>query len=255
MITVETAFGHRATSRGGVGVNDHTARLGSVAPTTNGAADAMLRSAVEGVFVLDRDHQIISFSEGCERLTGYPKAEVLGSRCRCHEAMNGHGEHGASLTDALCPGMTVYHGEVPSAIQRMGLTHRSGDTVWVDTLYSPLHDDAGRVIGVVGVMRPTRAPANTAGTPANGNGQAMRSIPIETRGNGEAPEAVEAGAQSATGEGVLDGVLLNVERREILSALRRARGQRARAARALGISRSRLYRRMEVLGIDPRADV
>jgi DNA-binding NtrC family response regulator len=46
-----------------------------------------------------------------------------------------------------------------------------------------------------------------------------------------------------------------VERRAILSALRRAGGQRSRAARAMGVSRSRLYRRMEALGIHPREDL
>ena len=49
----------------------------------------------------------------------------------------------------------------------------------------------------------------------------------------------------------LDEVLAVVEKRAILSALRRANGQRTMAARLLGISRSRLYRRMEALGIDP----
>jgi DNA-binding NtrC family response regulator len=50
----------------------------------------------------------------------------------------------------------------------------------------------------------------------------------------------------------LDEVLATIEKREILSALQRADGQRTLAARLLGISRSRLYRRMEALGIDPR---
>ncbi len=50
----------------------------------------------------------------------------------------------------------------------------------------------------------------------------------------------------------LDEVLATIERREILNALQRADGQRTMAARLLGISRSRLYRRMEALGIDPR---
>ena len=50
----------------------------------------------------------------------------------------------------------------------------------------------------------------------------------------------------------LDDVLARVEKREILGALNRADGQRTMAARMLGISRSRLYRRMEALGIDPR---
>ncbi len=47
----------------------------------------------------------------------------------------------------------------------------------------------------------------------------------------------------------LDVLLADIERRAILSALRRAGGQRSRAAKAMGISRSRLYRRMEALGI------
>jgi len=50
----------------------------------------------------------------------------------------------------------------------------------------------------------------------------------------------------------LDGVLADVERRTILSALRQARGQRSRAAKLMGISRSRLYRRMDALGIVPK---
>ena len=54
------------------------------------------------------------------------------------------------------------------------------------------------------------------------------------------------------GNGSLDQILTTIEKREILGALRRANGQRTLAARLLGISRSRLYRRMEALGIDPR---
>jgi len=52
--------------------------------------------------------------------------------------------------------------------------------------------------------------------------------------------------------GSLDAILHTIERREIVSALSRTAGQRTLAAKELGISRSRLYRRMEALGIDPR---
>ena len=52
--------------------------------------------------------------------------------------------------------------------------------------------------------------------------------------------------------GSLDTILNTIERREIVSALKRTNGQRTLAAKELGISRSRLYRRMEALGIDPR---
>lgn len=50
----------------------------------------------------------------------------------------------------------------------------------------------------------------------------------------------------------LDDVLVRVERKLIEMALRRARGNKSQAADLLGISRPRLYRRMELLGlVDP----
>ena len=52
--------------------------------------------------------------------------------------------------------------------------------------------------------------------------------------------------------GPLDHLLNETERREILKALRQAGGERTQAANMLGITRSRLYRRMEALGIDPK---
>jgi DNA-binding NtrC family response regulator len=51
----------------------------------------------------------------------------------------------------------------------------------------------------------------------------------------------------------LDDILATTERQQIVDALRRAGGQRASAARLLRISRSRLYRRMDALGIEPCA--
>ena len=60
-------------------------------------------------------------------------------------------------------------------------------------------------------------------------------------------------AGAGTDNRSLDDILNAIEKREIVAALRRAHGQRTKAACLLGISRSRLYRRMEALGIDPRS--
>jgi transcriptional regulator of acetoin/glycerol metabolism len=46
------------------------------------------------------------------------------------------------------------------------------------------------------------------------------------------------------------GPLSNSARREIVDALSRAKGNRAAAARLLGIGRATLYRRMRALGIE-----
>ncbi len=51
-------------------------------------------------------------------------------------------------------------------------------------------------------------------------------------------------------QGPLDQLLNETERREILRALRLSGGSRTLTAQMLGITRSRLYRRMEALGID-----
>ena len=48
--------------------------------------------------------------------------------------------------------------------------------------------------------------------------------------------------------------LLRNRRRTILSVLDHANGKRSQAARSMKISRSRLYRRMEALGIHQKKD-
>ena len=73
-----------------------------------------------------------------------------------------------------------------------------------------------------------------------------------TAHGGAIGERIGETVASAEGIGSLDRILTTIERREILNALNRANGQRTLAAKLLGISRSRLYRRMEALGIDPR---
>lgn len=88
--------------------------------------------------------------------------------------------------------------------------------------------------------------------------QSIVSGPNETSTTSECSDSGPAEGSFASPEegtdamGPLDRILTTIEKREILAALKRANGQRTLAARLLGISRSRLYRRMEALDIDPR---
>lgn len=50
------------------------------------------------------------------------------------------------------------------------------------------------------------------------------------------------------------GTLLEVEKRRILDVLREAGGNKSAAARRLGITRRRLYSRMEILGLEVEND-
>ncbi len=82
------------------------------------------------------------------------------------------------------------------------------------------------------------------------NNNDMLSIPRPDMKGQNIANSMPASPQTA--DGSLDQILTRIEKREIVAALHRADGQRTKAARMLGISRSRLYRRMEALGIDPR---
>lgn len=204
--------------------------------------DAMLGRSRDGLFVLDQNRSYIVFSEGCERITGFQRAEVLGQQCSCENIADCRDARNRSLSGALCPSLKLLSGEVESYRQRMRIRCKDGSYRLIETTYSALADDDGRVSCVVGIMRPV--------------GDASAAVVVGETG----PEAIdciedrEVGGNGSS-RGLLDCVLADVERREILTALRSAHGQRTRAARGLGISRSRLYRRMEALGINPRSDL
>jgi PAS domain S-box-containing protein len=203
----------------------------------------LLNDTVDGVFVLDREYRVVSVSEGCERITGCDRGELLGSRC------NGRGESpSAPLGDRswvrlICPNRGFARGEPPKDTRRSLIRRQDGSEVCVETDYTPLYDASGKVSCILGVVRDI--------TEAFRRGQLADTGPAVS--GGTAPTG--ASDSSAVSDGSLDTILQGVEKREILMALRRAWGQRAQAARSLGISRSRLYRRMEALGIDPRVDI
>lgn len=66
------------------------------------------------------------------------------------------------------------------------------------------------------------------------------------------PTLQTAEASGTTHHGTLDGTLENIERDLILDALKAARGNKAKAARALGISERIMGLRVKKLGIDPK---
>lgn len=213
--------------------------------------DEILHHAVDGIFVLDTDRRVVHFSPGCERITGRNAASVVGTSCACHEIHACRDEHGRSLSGFLCPSGHIFDGIRTSARQRMSVRRGDGQRAWVENTYSPVKDESGRVKAIVGIMRDI--------TEVMEREEELREA-VSGRLAGADVEAFPAapaspGLDDPTGNGGggrLDRILATLERKEILASLQQAQGQRTQAARLLGISRSRLYRRMEALGIDPR---
>ncbi len=208
----------------------------------------VLRNALDGVFIIDRNREYILFSKGCDRIMGQSSASLVGSRCVCHTVAECRDTQGRDLSGALCPGMQIFNGEVQACTQRMRIRHAGGRQVWVETNYSALGDGNGGVECVVGIMRDITASILREEELKAALAAARRqSAVVDVGGVSTYPEPASVAKPEK-----LDDMMESVERREILNSLRKSGGQRTRAARTLGISRSRLYRRMEALGINPR---
>ncbi len=224
--------------------------LPSTRSTTDFSLDLLLRSAADGIFVLDRHRHFVLYNEACERLTGYKADELIDSNCHCREVMDCRDEYDRPLSAALCPADGLFDGSVPSARQKMKIRRRDGSRLWIETAYTPVTSGAGEVEWVMGIMRDiTEAKVRELET-------AQELNDAHRHGGAAAAGALRglptAGETAATSETLrLDDILARVEREAIQRALNAASRQRNRAAQLMGISRSRLYRRMEALGINP----
>ena len=123
----------------------------------------LLTSADTPVFLLGADRRVLFFNSGCEQLTGWTAADVLGQICEY--ASSSQIDGAKSLTETICPPPEVMHGaekDVPAYI-----THRSGRTSSRIVRYFPLHDTDGGLRGVLGLIsRIEQPPAAKAFTPA-----------------------------------------------------------------------------------------
>jgi len=214
-------------------------------PSGTNSIDNILRGASDGIFVIDHSRRFTLFNAACERITGLKLADLVDSDCLCYENLNCYDESGQPLTPERCPLKKLFDGDAESLRQRIRIRRGDGSQLWIDTAYSSIRNGSGEVDCVLGVMRDvtgTKAREDYLQNELSGLREKLQHI-AEKKAAGITP----AGQDSL----LLDQILAQVEREAIQRALRTANWQRNKAARLMGISRSRLYRRMEALGIDP----
>ena len=146
--------------------------------------DSILGSTDDGIFVLNREEEVVIFNAACERLTGLAREEVLGGRLTCDEIFRCHrferrhgdppttpgagsGERAAAKTKGALPMVSaavekgsdscalfdIFRERKAKAREETQLVSRSGECHWVETSFSPVRDAAGGVIYTVGVLR------------------------------------------------------------------------------------------------------
>lgn len=207
------------------------------------ALEHVLTDAADGVFVLDSEYRCVWLNRACERITGYSASEILGTNCRRLEPVADSGEGGGLPVCAFCPDLHALSNPCNTLRQQVRIDRKDGSTARILGQFIPLRDKCANLKGILGILRAppaverdeTRLDATSENLPPH-----LHDELLDVVGKLDRP---------------LDDVLASVERNAILAALRRTEGRRSQAARDMGISRSRLYRRMEALGIRPRDDL
>jgi diguanylate cyclase (GGDEF)-like protein/PAS domain S-box-containing protein len=111
---------------------------------------AVLESLYDAVYVTDRERRILYWNPAAERISGYPRDEVVGRHCS--DGILGHVDAGGS---SLC------HGECPLAramadgcrrTDEIFLHHKDGHLLPISVRVAPVRDESGEVIGAVEIF-------------------------------------------------------------------------------------------------------
>jgi PAS domain S-box-containing protein len=105
----------------------------------------ILESLPTGVYLVDRDRRIVFWNDGCERITGYLRHEVIGRSCAQDLLMHCDAQIDA-MCGAACPLQATMHDGRPREAH-VFLRHRNGQRVPVLVRAVPIRDEKGTVIG------------------------------------------------------------------------------------------------------------
>jgi len=123
--------------------------------------DKLLRAVDTPLFLLSPQRQVTLFNAGCERLTGWDAASVVGRTC--DYASHGESSEVEALAAALCPPPEVMTGReagVPAYVPRRG-----GEPLARLVRFIPLSGADGAVEAILGVISPIEPPARPAEAP------------------------------------------------------------------------------------------
>ncbi len=111
----------------------------------------VLRSVIEslqtGLYLVDRNHRIVFWSDGAERITGYLRQEVVGRFCR--EALLENRETHQNILSEAADSLSTALRDGKVASGELSFRHKSGHRVPVRIRAAPVRNSHGSVIGAV----------------------------------------------------------------------------------------------------------
>jgi len=110
--------------------------------------DYVLDSALDGIFIIAKDHRLVLFNRACEELYGISRKDVVDKACW---KLSDFKQSWESISRK---GGKISYGELGTKSERMILPHKSGRQVWVETIYTPIFDEKkGEIAYVMGVIK------------------------------------------------------------------------------------------------------
>jgi len=115
-------------------------------------AETVLYSIADGVYSVDLNRVVISWSKGAETITGYPAEEAIGRPCA--DFLHHVDESGEVLCQTnRCPFLRVWASGQPMGTEQVFAHHKEGWMVPIAVTAAPIFDESGRSIGAVEVFR------------------------------------------------------------------------------------------------------
>jgi diguanylate cyclase (GGDEF)-like protein/PAS domain S-box-containing protein len=107
----------------------------------------MLDDLADGVYLVDRDREILFWNDASERISGYSASEVVGRHC-FENILRHVDQDGTRLCFGLCPLACTMRDGVPRSAD-LWLHHKAGQRVPVSVRATPIHDGGGEIIGAI----------------------------------------------------------------------------------------------------------
>ena len=123
--------------------------------------ESIFNRATSGIFLLDARRRVVYFNRACEELSGYRFDELIGVACR-YGGPAGAGD-AADLAASLGPPPEVFQGK-PVATPTLILS-RDGQRFWRTIHFFPCHNDAGKLLCVLGILCDESGTGSPASTP------------------------------------------------------------------------------------------
>lgn len=110
----------------------------------------ILDNLYDGIYITDRDRQIVYWNYAAEKLTGFKPEEVIGTHCY-DQILTHIDEQGCNLCEGQCPLSATMEDGRPKE-HEVFLHHREGSRIPVLVRTTPLRDQSGEIIGGIEIF-------------------------------------------------------------------------------------------------------